>query len=503
MMVILAENAKNHVMLKIRKSRIRRLFLWGFWKLYKMMNKIIVIILGVSSIGATAQAYISTPAPLEQLPNLSIDEISPPTIHKPQVLGGFELGTGIPASINEAILTKNWQKLDILLRQYRQTPDYDQLLYDYARGALYHSQGKYTQAIDIYQQILAKHPQYDYIRFDLGIMLYENKQYHDARHELHQAMMGLNDNAKAVAYAYLVRMDKDERVTPYYSLNYEQNDNVNQASDATQVQWAGRVWTKSPDSLPKKAHGVRYGVGISQDKNIMSNHYLTTKFDGRGVYYWDNQEYNEHNLSFGMGYKYKDAHHTLSIIPYAEQTWLDDSRYQYRVGVNVGTYKQMTPHLTMGANADVAHKDYYNDTLAHRYNGTIHRWEVDYRYILNAQALIFGGMDISYDDTIDDRYASTRQGVNIGVAVQGKSGMGGRLSARYAHRNFWENETLLYNYKRHDDEYYAQIALWHHKLAIEGIMPRLHINYHKIDSNMADLYSRDGMQIYISMHKQF
>lgn len=44
--------------------------------------------------------------------------------------------------INQAIIHKDWKKLEKLLERYEQTDHYDHILYEYGLGALYRFKGK-------------------------------------------------------------------------------------------------------------------------------------------------------------------------------------------------------------------------------------------------------------------------------------------------------------------------------------------------------------------------
>ena len=60
-----------------------------------------------------------------------------------------------------------------------------------------------------------------------------------------------------------------------------------------------------------------------------------------------------------------------------------------------------------------------------------------------------------------------------------------------------------YGYPRRDKEYHAGAALWHNKLAWQGLVPKLNFRYLKIDSNMPSFYSRSNAQWFVSVEKAF
>mgnify|MGYP001791601362 FL=1 len=83
--------------------------------------------------------------------------------------------TKLEKLINYGVLKQQWHLLKQILPLYQQQADYDETLYRYAMGAMLRAEKEYPQAISLYQQILAEKPALAYPRFDLGVMLFENK----------------------------------------------------------------------------------------------------------------------------------------------------------------------------------------------------------------------------------------------------------------------------------------------------------------------------------------
>lgn len=302
-------------------------------------------------------------------------------------------------------------------------------------------------------------------------------------------------------YVYQINKRKQARVD--ISGNYEKTDNVNNAGSATQIQWQGRTWQKSTQSLPKKAEGVRYDVDVQKDVQIDDNHYVSAEFDFDGVRYWDNGDYDEQTMSLGLGYKHQNAVGSVAVMPFASYLWFGGDDYYHEAGVNANINHRLSQRLNVGGGMSYTKRYYDDERLAHRYDSTIKSANVAYRYVVSPNAMVFGGADVRYDGTQDKEYASVRYGVNVGVLAQADNGIGGRVSLRYAKRVFDEPETLFYGFVRRDDEYYVQTAFWHDKWQYKGFVPNFNISYQKIDSNMKDLYTRDGLRSFISIEKRF
>lgn len=212
--------------------------------------------------------------PLERVPDIAPMERVGSEIQAGQV-STLNLGDGLIGQINRAIVAKDWQSLDELLHTYQSSAEYDPILYQYALGAWHRSQFNHHQAIAVYRQMLADNPDFHYVRFDLALMLFEDKRYDEAKSELMAVKPLLNADMQALTERYLDQIDKRNKANTSFNVNYEKTDNVNNASPATQVRWQGKTWKKTAESLPQKATGVRYGFDIAKDKQLRANHYLT------------------------------------------------------------------------------------------------------------------------------------------------------------------------------------------------------------------------------------
>lgn len=464
----------------------------------KLMGVMSVMMIGMPSMAMVSEVV----APLEKTPNLSPMTDENLELHetKPVTLN---LGVGMARHINEAIVTKNWQDLEVLLSVYPTSEEYDPLLHKYAQGALYRHQLKHGQAILAYQEMLAINPELHYVRFDLAVMLFEDKRYDEAMIQFEMVKPFLNANLQALVIHYMGLIGEQQKPDIHLNVNYETTDNVNNASSATQIHWQGRIWQKSDDSLPKKATGVRYGVLISKDKGLYANHYLTASGSLDGVHYWDRSEYDEETVSVGLGYKYQNVVSSVSVVPFLEYTWLNDSDYQHETGLKVHINRRLNSQLNVGVGVQYAKRYYDDDNVASRYDATVTRANISYRYALRPNVILFGGADVTDDKTINQEYASMRYGINMGLMGELDNGVGGRVSVRYARRDFDVPERLLYGFIRQDAEYYVQTAWWYNRLQYRGFVPTLNLYYRKIDSNMAGLYSRDGMQLFVSVDKRF
>ena len=410
---------------------------------------------------------------------------------------------GLEEQINRAVVARDWDTLKTLLESYRALPDFNPVLHDYALGGLRRSQLRHGEAVSLYRGILAKHPDLAYPRFDLGVMMFENKQYREAKAELKRAKPDLQPPMQQLADRYLASIESAQSWQPDVSLQYEQTDNVNNASSERVIEWNGRRWNKTADSLPQKAHGIRYGAGISHEINVDGHHFVYGSLSGDGVHYWDNQDFNEQSLRLAAGYKNRSAVQSFGIVPFAEQNWLGGKRYNRETGINTDFSRRLNEKWRLSLNAGYIKKYYRSSGSAARYNSHMPLAGATLAYSAPKNWLFYGGADWSHDMTKEAEQASVRKGIRFGAVKAFENGFGIRTNLRYARRTFDAPGSLVYRLTRKDHEYQVNASIWHNKISWKGLVPHLNFRYLKIDSNMSGFYSRKSMQTFVSVEKQF
>lgn len=480
----------------------------GFYCLtghYPMHTKYLML----CSLALTAPLYAQEPPQnLTQEPNVFFDKdplvkpdllLNQPKITTPAA-APVETDNSLETRINAAIIGKDWARLEQLLKQYKQVSDKDQTLYDYGLGALYRHQGKQKKAIALYRQILARQPDLHYPRFDLAMMLFEDKQYQAAKTELELAKPNLTLPLQRLVDQILANMQKAQRWQPSLNLSYESTDNVNQASDLKEIRLGNATFVRSGDSLPQSAHGIDYTLGASRELNLSGNHYLYSDFEVDGVDYWDNHDYSEITARANLGYRYKDIHQSWGIIPLFEQNWLGGDRYNQNYGATLEYNRQLNQQWQLSGNVGHIQKRYQDSSIADRYDGHSNSIAGLVLYQPKPNWLVYGGADYMRDDLSDEAESSNRKGIRLG-GVYSTEQLVWRGSMRYAKRDFWA-DNFWYDKKRHDDEYQFNASLSHKKLQWHGFKPKLNYSYQKIASNL-DLYDRQNNNWFISFDKSF
>lgn len=437
-----------------------------------------------------------------KLPKIEAPAILEPTpVQIVQSLVGTDT---IESAINRALIGQHWQMLDRLLQDYSTLSTYDQTLYAYAKGAMRRQQGRYDEAIALYRKIVSDNPSLHYPRFDLGVMLFENKAYQESVYHIKTAYPYLGEGMQALADRYLVQIEDEQAYKPNLVANFEKTDNVNNAARAKTVQFQGAVWQKTEESLPRKATGIRYGVDVSRERNISNNHFVYGELSGGGVYYWDNKDYSEQNIKVVLGYKHHTATQSLFILPYVEKNWLVTKPYNHLYGVNVGLSRELDASTKLTVGGGYAIKRFNDNKTADKYNSTQVSSNAMLVKVVSPTWMVYGGVDGSYEKSDQAENGSKKIGLSLG-SINQLGDVGVRTNIRYANRKFNAPSTgLVYNGSiRNDHEYAAQVALWHNQITYQGLTPQFNIRYQKVDSNQPSFYSKDSLSGFISIDRAF
>lgn len=402
--------------------------------------------------------------------------------------------------ITRALIAKDWERLSVLLDDYRQKPVYDQILYDYALGAMYRSQGRYEEAIALYQGI-AGDGEFLYPAFDLAVMLFEDKQYRAAEAQFAKVYDKMPSQMQAIITSYQNAIKRAERTKYRLSVNYEQTDNVNNAADAREFVIYGARFVRDEASLPQSAKGLRYDIGATKEQNITGNHFITADVGVDGVAYWDNPSYNESTLAIRAGYTNKDANSYWQVTPFVEQNWLESDKYSRNYGISSTHSQRLSPTVQLSTSITHAQRRYDDTRTASRHDGHTNSVGITVAKQLNPNYMLYVGFDASKDKLKDLSESSQRTGIRLGMGYEGEK-FGARVMGRYAKRDFLA-ENFWYDQVRHDREYQVKSSIWYRPWHFKGITPSLNHQYRKVGSNLDAMYDRRSQEVFISLEKLF
>lgn len=470
----------------------------------KSLSYLPLLFVAVPSMAQTLPDTTNVPTDLPAvLPHETIDWAVMPTPHAQtpiaEMVSVQSVGESAEDQIGQMVVEARWDELLVALAEYRMRDGHDAVLYDYAMGAMLRAQGRHTQAISHYERITADASMV-FPRFDLAVMYFENKQYRDAARTFHQVREQLPEPMQALVDRYLSAIRTAQKVDVDFGLNFERTDNVNNASDLSEIVIGGATFVRTADSLPQSATGLRYDVGVSRELSVGGRHHLYGSVSADGIYYWDNQDYNETNLQAQLGYRHKTARTTWSLTPFVGESLFSDARYTTQYGTSGSVSHRYNDKWQLYINGAHSRKSYHDDALAARYDGHANDALMMAMYQPNQHWLYYAGIEARRERLLDASESSNRQGYRLGATYIndqfGVQAVYRQTTRKFLAPNFW------YGQVRDDKESQLSASVWLNRLNYRGFVPKLNYRILRTDSNL-DLYDRDSKAWFVTIDKMF
>ncbi len=405
--------------------------------------------------------------------------------------------------LNLAITKNNGEFIAKILRFYEGAEKADAVLIDYAKAKLAKLQGNYAGAIKHLKQILAKNPELDAIRFELATALFYDRQDINAKNQFHKLQSSKNTSRQLnnLINKYLEALEKRNEWNVDISFNYVRETNINNVSNSRYI----GSWKKPDSHLPQTANGFEYYLGVSKDFNLQGKHYLAFENHLNGENYWDNHQYDDITNRTYLGYRYKSANTTFSLLPFYKRNWSGDSHYNnWSNGIKANIYQRLTPHFNFSLTGEYSKNHYPRDD---DFNGHYKMLSGTLLWRKNPEQSFYIGLGVNSKTTNVKRFDSVKRSIHVGWNQEWSKGISSRLGIGYSQTKYGGmakyGGVIPLGKIREDDAYSANLFIWKRDWELFGIIPKLHLNWKKQISNIPSIYSYDKKNVNIIFEKSF
>ncbi|MFB2538905.1 MULTISPECIES: surface lipoprotein assembly modifier [unclassified Acinetobacter] len=122
------------------------------------------------------------------------------------------------------------------------------------------------------------------------------------------------------------------------------------------------------------------------------------------------------------------------------------------------------------------------------------------RYLASPQQALQIGIDASMEDAKDPSERYKRYGTWLTWEQEWQKGISSVASLGYADKHYQGLD--IFQIQRHDQEYFAHLALWHRALHWQGLTPRLNLLWQNNRSNHF-AYNYQNKEAYIELSRSF
>lgn len=420
--------------------------------------------------------------------------------------------------INRSIVNREWHLLRQLLPIYQAFPEHDGLLVLYAQGILYRLNAEHGKAIAAYRDMLSQDPDLLYVRFDLAIMLYENKEYEAALDQFRKVMAGdLGEEFRRQAESYIERAQGHTHWQFSGFVQPERNDNVNQASSIRSIPMGSGSLSFADAAEPKSDLGLRYYFSADKSENIRGGHSLTYGGSVYGVQYHKETDYNEIILRGSVGYQYQDVKNQFNLSPFYEKNWLGAKPYLNSPGVDTQYRYWLKSNVQLSLSHTFMRK-HYRDSLMDSFDSRLNALGLTGVYFYSPRLIFLAGLDFQREKAQSAANSFKRHGWRAGIIREFEQGLSARLDWRYSRKQhdgkLWpqSHESFLLSHlervmgadvPRRDTEYRGTLTIWHRNLHFRGITPKISYSHSQIRSSIPLLYQRKNNSVYLNFEKTF
>lgn len=409
----------------------------------------------------------------------------------------------IKRALNAALLYNHAGNAAELLPFYRNLPeeqrDADTL--EWAEAASARSQNRPREAVRRYRKLAAAHSDLLPLRFQLALALFENNEWEAAEQQFEKlrSEKDLPADIAALLDRYLAAIRNQSRWQVYGGASYLHDPNINNVPANSNL--GGGFTAPAAES----AQGIGLSAGIGKRHFLPHGFFAEARADGSTRYYWDNKKYSEASLRLSAGGGFQDARHTVSLMPFAEQSWYaggrkdgqNMKRFSHNAGLSADWSYRFSANWQSRLSAEYARQRYRTRT---HLNGHSLSASALLYYTPNAKQYWFAGIDGGKTATRSDDDAYNRRGIRAGWGQEWPLGLSTRLNLGYGQRRY--RGINFFNIVQRNKEYNAQVSVWHRAVHFYGITPRLTWSYHKNKGNHA-LYRYRKQRLFIELSKQF
>lgn len=424
----------------------------------------------------------------------------PPTVTDADLLRHPQLAEIV---LTTAIKRHDWNTVKKVLGLYETIPGHDRLLVHYGKGALLRSQRRHGEAIGEYRAMLQADPGLHTVRFDLGIMLFEDKQYRAAQEQLKQSLdvPGLPAALRGIAQQILDQIAQAERIRPLLRIRLLHSNNINQRGDASELAIGGLLFEKNPDSMPKASWGMHYALQLDQEVNLGGNNFLAYSASANKLDYASASDYDENAVMLSLDYKHQTVSSWVALGPAMQWQWLAGQRYSHGQGLNASIGHWISPRLQASAYMRWLHRSYYDPNLA-SYEGDTSSVSPGLLWLVSRQVAVLVGAGYLRESLRTGSESFRQSQVNVGMNVQVPGGFNASAFAQLGFRRYDERHPLMYEWRK-DRRFTTSLTIGHGKLQVAGFEPKLGVQYERVHSNIAGLYSRSTWQSMLTLERRF
>ncbi|HEM8291075.1 TPA: DUF560 domain-containing protein [Providencia stuartii] len=395
-----------------------------------------------------------------------------------------------------------FEKIDAIINGYisHQKHDKELVKYIYSEKAI--SKKKYSDAIKLYNEILARKPNMLLVELKLARALLYVKHYESAL-SLYQGVQnkyGDKISGKLAGYInrQIINLKNKNPWQGTIKFGSSYDFNLNEASNSREIHcFHGKCMNSTNQSIA----GGKWHYYIKSAKRfpLVGNHSGLLSLGAVGVEPMKTVTVRKMNIFVSGGYQYEDANAKVRIQPTVEVKWHDNQYYNLSLGGKIAT--EYTLNHQVSFLGDI---DYKNKTYPHEYSfndGDKWVYSIVGTYLINPRLIAFGGIHGANREKQRNSDSYSQYGVRVGfLKVTELCDL--LVVLGYKQTNFKQFDAFL-NVKRKDHNGYLNTQITFDNNKVLSFTPSVYFNS-QVNKSKADIiYSFKQSEVGVNFTKKF
>ncbi len=363
----------------------------------------------------------------------------------------------------------------------------DQAIKRFYQGMVARGQGRNADAVAIFREVLANHPEFTRVRLELAHTLYVVNEDEGARHNFDLVLGGASANPglESVVRNYINAIEGRRRWDFTAFLTIAPSTNVNQGATERTVAVNGLPFQLSDRNIKKS------GVGVVGGFQAGYRHPLTGQLDlivtgGAQAKRYKDDEFNDTLVNGSIGPKYRFNGGFVGAYATFDHRWLADTEYALSFGGLVSAGMSLSAADLMFADAGCSARrfnDNWNATNLTYQDG--HLCFASARFDHHFDSLTYMRVlgTLGQEETGRQHLDNSSKAIGVGVYREFPLGLSLYTQGLYTETSF-DGLYPGFTQKRHDDRYDLSFNLTKRDFAIFGLAPMLQYTYTINDSSI-------------------
>lgn len=408
-------------------------------------------------------------------------------------------------AVEQLLKGGQFDTVDRLLARSRFTHTGDRAIKRFYEGMAARGHGRNHEAVAIFREVLANHPEFARVRLELAHTLFVINEDDSARHNFElvlggaSASPGLQDTVRS----YINAIDGRKRWDFTTFLTIAPSTNLNQGSNAQSIALNGQAFTLADKHVKKSGVGVYTGFQAGYRHPLTDTLDLVMSAGAQAKRYRDG-DFNDTLVNGLIGPKMRFERGFLGLYGIVDYRWVADSDYAASFGgMGSGGFNMSATDLLF---ADALCSQRHFDTTWHGTDLTYQNGRVctlagrfDHHFDSMTYGRILG--TVAREDAGRDHLDNWSRSGGLGVYREIPWGITIYLQGLYTLSNF-DGIYPGFAMARHDKRLDVSLNLTKRDFVIFGLAPQLQYTFTHNDSNVP-IHKYDAHGVALTLTKRF